>query len=122
MKQVIIVIGIAVLIMIISLTLLSVESKTDRQDELDRVVAAAVKQTVKDSQIKNQTSITSDKEMVAQFIQNMCTSVTSDGDLQVEVMGVDYKEGMLDVLVTEKFFYLNGKQAKISTRKCAIYQ
>lgn len=122
MKQVIIVIGIAVLIMIVSLTLLSVESKTDRQDELDRVVAAAVKQTVKDSQIENQTSITCDKEMVAQFIQNVCTSITSDGDLQVQVMGVDYKEGMLDVLVTEKFSYLNGKKTQIKTRKCAIYE
>ena len=122
MKQVIIVIGIAVLIMLVSLTILSVESKTDRQDELDRVVSAAVKQTVKDSQTPNQTTITSNKEMVAQFIQNVCTSISSDGDLQVEVMGVDYEEGMLDVLVTEKFLYLNGKQGKITTRKCAIYQ
>lgn len=122
MKQAIIVIGIAVLIMLVSLILLCVESKSDRQDELDRVVSAAVKQTVRDSQIQNQTNITSDKEMVAQFIQNMCTSISSDGDIQVKVMGVDYKEGMLDVLVTEKFFYLTGRQAKISTRKCAIYQ
>ena len=122
MKQAIIVIGIAVLIMLLSLILLCVESKSDRQDELDRVVSAAVKQTVRDSQIQNQTNITSDKEMVAQFIQNMCTSISSDGDIQVKVMGVDYKEGMLDVLVTEKFFYLTGRQAKISTRKCAIYQ
>lgn len=122
MKQVIIVIGIAVLIMIVSLTLLSVESKTDRQDELNRVVAAAVKQTVKDSQVENQISITSDKEMVAQFLQNMCTSIASDGDLQVQIMGVDYKEGMLDVLVTEEFSYLNGKKAQIKTRKCAIYE
>ena len=122
MKQAIIVIGIAVLIMMVSLTLLSVESRTDRQDELDRVVSAAVKQTVKDSQIEEQSNITSNKEMVAQFIQNMCTSINSDGDLQIEVMGVDYKEGMLDVLVTEKFVYPNGKQGKITTRKCAIYQ
>lgn len=122
MKQAIIVIGIAVLIMMVSLTLLSVESRTDRQDELDRVVSAAVKQTVKDSQIEEQSDITSNKEMVAQFIENMCTSINSDGDLQIEVMGVDYKEGMLDVLVTEKFVYPNGKQGKITTRKCAIYQ
>lgn len=122
MKQIIIVIGMAVLIMLTSLTILSVESKTDRQDELNKVVAAAVKQTVKDSQIKNQTSITSDKEMVAQFIQNMCTSISSDGDLQIQVMGVDYKEGMLDVLVTEKFSYLNGKQEQITARKCAVYE
>ena len=93
MKQAIIVIGIAVLIMLVSLILLCVESKSDRQDELDRVVSAAVKQTVRDSQIQNQTNITSDKEMVAQFIQNMCTSISSDGDIQVKVMGVDYKEG-----------------------------
>ena len=122
MKQAIIVVGIAVLIMLVSLTLLSVESRTDRQDELDRVVSAAVKQTVKDSQIEEQSNITSNKEMVAQFIQNMCTSINSDGNLQIEVMGVDYKEGMLDVLVTEKFLYPNGKQGKTTTRKCAIYQ
>lgn len=122
MKQAIIVVGIVVLIMLVSLTLLSVESRTDRQDELDRVVSAAVKQTVKDSQIEEQSNITSNKEMVAQFIQNMCTSINSDGNLQIEVMGVDYKEGMLDVLVTEKFLYPNGKQGKITTRKCAIYQ
>lgn len=122
MKQAIIVIGIAVLIMMVSLTLLSVESRTDRQDELDRVVSAAVKQTVKESQIEEQTNINSDKEMIAQFIQNMCTSIKSDGDLQIEIMGVDYKEGMLDVMVTEKFLYPNGKQGKITSRKCAIYQ
>lgn len=122
MKQAIIVVGIGVLIMLVSLMLLSVESKSDRQDELDKVVSAAVKQTVKESQIEEQTNINSDKEMIAQFIQNMCTSIKSDGDLQIEVMGVDYKEGMLDVLVTEKFLYPNGKQGKITTRKCAIYQ
>lgn len=122
MKQAIIVVGIGVLIMLVSLMLLSVESKSDRQDELDKVVSAAVKQTVKESQIEEQTNINSDKEMIAQFIQNMCTSIKSDGDLQIEIMGVDYKEGMLDVMVTEKFVYPNGKQGKITSRKCAISQ
>ena len=89
---------------------------------MNKIVSAAVKQTVKESQIKGQSNINSDKEMVASFIQNMCVSFKSNGDINIEVMGVDYKEGMLDVLVTEKFTYLNGKQAKISTRKCAIYQ
>ena len=91
-------------------------------DQVDRAVAAAVKQTVKDSQIENQTSITSDQEMVAQFIQNVCTGIVSDGDLQIQIMGVDYKEGMLDVLVTEQFSYFNGKKAQISIRKCAVYE
>lgn len=122
MKQVIIIIGFVVVIMLVFLTLLSVQGRTDRRDELDRAVAAAVKQTVKDSQIENQTSITSDQEMVAQFIQNVCTGIVSDGDLQIQIMGVDYKEGMLDVLVTEQFSYFNGKKAQISIRKCAVYE
>lgn len=52
MKQTVIVSGFIVVILITALTILSVESKQDRKDELERVVAAAVKQTVKGSQIK----------------------------------------------------------------------
>lgn len=122
MKQVIVVIGLAVIAMITSMTLLSVESKSDRQDELNKAVSAAVKQTVAASQIEDQKEITSDKEMVAQFIQIMSTNMNSQGSIFVEVMGADYKEGMLDVLVTQKFNYLNGKEGTVSVRKCAIYE
>lgn len=115
-------IGLAVIVMIVSMTLLSEESKADRQDELNRAVSAAVKQTVAASQIENQKEITSDKEMVAQFIQIMSTGMNSRGDISVEVMGADYKEGMLDVLVTQKFRYLNGKEGSVAVRKCAIYE
>ena len=59
--------------------------------------------------------------MVAQFINTLCVSLGSDGDISVEVMGVDYIEGMLDVLVTESFNYPNGRNGKIQVRKCAIY-
>ena len=62
MKQFIIISGLAVIILIVALTLLSVESKMDRQDELDRAVSAAVRQTVKSSQAENQTDITSNKK------------------------------------------------------------
>lgn len=122
MKQVIIVIGLSVIVMIVSMTLLSEESRMDRQDELNRAVSAAIKQTVAESQIENQQEITSDKEMVAQFIQIMSTNMNSEGDISVEVMGADYKEGMLDVLVTQTFNYLNGKEGTVSVRKCAIYE
>lgn len=122
MKQIIMIIGLSVIAMIVSMTLLSEESRADRQDELNRAVSAAVKQTVATSQIENQEEITSDKEMVAQFIQIMSTNICSEGDISVEIMGADYKEGMLDVLVTQTFDYLNGKKGSVSVRKCAIYE
>ena len=122
MKQTVIVSGFIVVILITALTILSVESKQDRKDELERVVAAAVKQTVKESQIKEQKIIKSDKDMIANFVQNVCTSLKENGDISVKVMGVDYKEGLLDVYVQEKFEYLTGKNGTISVRKCAIYE
>lgn len=122
MKQMMLAIGLAVIIILVAMSLLSVESKMDRQDELNRAVSAAVKQTVDASQVYGQTEITSDREMVAQFLQIMSTSLNNDGDVSVEVMGADYKEGMLDVLVKEEFYYFNGKKDTVSVRKCAIYE
>lgn len=122
MKQFIIIIGMSVIAIIVSMILMSKESKMDRQDELSRAVSAAVKQTVNASQITNQQEITSDKEMVAQFIQIMSVNINSNSDISVEVMGVDYREGMLDVLVTAKFKYVSGKTGTVSVRKCAVYE
>lgn len=109
-------------ILLVTLSLVSVEGKMDRQDELNRAVSAAVKQTVKTSQLDGQEDITSNDEMVAEFVQLMSVNLNSDSDVQIEVMGVDYKEGMLDVKVTENFTYLNGRKGSVTTRKCAIYE
>lgn len=122
MKQIIITIGMTALVMLISLTLISEESRMDRKDELNRAVSAAVKQTVQDSQLLNQKEITSNEEMVAHFIQIMSVNISSDSDIIIEVLGADYVEGMLDVLVTEAFKYANGKDGEVSVRKCAIYE
>lgn len=122
MKQIIIIIGIGVSVLLSAMIVMSIESKTDRKQELTRAVSAAVKQTVSYSQIENQTEITSNDEMVAHFIQLLLANISSDGDIEVEVMGVNFKEGLLDVIVTENFKYLNGKEGKIGIRKCAISQ
>lgn len=122
MKQFITIIGIAVIVALISLTLLSQQSKTSRHDELERAVSGAVKQTVKASHAEGQDDITSDKEMVAHFVNVVSNNIKSDGEISVKVLGVDYKEGLLDVKVSETFKYLNGKEKTITVRKCAIYE
>lgn len=47
---------------IAAMTIVSVESKDLRTDELNRAVSASIKKTVSDSQIENQSTILSDKE------------------------------------------------------------
>ena len=121
MKQIVIIMGLSVVVILTSMILLSAETKSDRKDELNRAVSAAVKQTVSVSQIEDQKEITCNDEMVANFIQLMSTNINSDGDISIDVMGVDYENGMLDVLVTETFQYINGKTDTISIRKCAVY-
>ncbi|MBR3173060.1 MAG: hypothetical protein IKF24_00825 [Eubacterium sp.] len=122
MKQFITIIGIAVIVTLISLTLLSEQSRASRQDELEKAVSGAVKQTVKASHADGQTDITSDKEMVAHFINVVSYNIKSDGKISVKVMGVNYKEGLLDVKVSETFKYVNGREKTITVRKCAIYE
>lgn len=122
MKQFITIIGIAIIVTLISMTLLSEQSRSSRKDELDRAVSGAVKQTVKASQAEGQTDITSDKEMVAHFVNVVSNNIKSDGKISVKVLGVDYKEGLLDVKVSETFNYLNGKEKTVQVRKCAIYE
>lgn len=122
MKQFITIIGIAVIVTLISLTLLSEQSRASRQDELEKAVSGAVKQTVKASHADGQTDITSDKEMVAHFINVVSYNIKSDGKISVKVMGVNYKEGLLDVKVSETFKYVNGRVKTITVRKCAIYE
>ncbi|MCR5429872.1 MAG: hypothetical protein K6E58_01385 [Eubacterium sp.] len=122
MKQFIMIIGIAVIVTLIAMTLLSEQSKNSRLDELEKAVSGAVKQTVKASHAEGQTDITSNKEMVAHFVNVVSNNIKSDGKLSVKVMGVNYKEGLLDVKVSETFNYLNGKEKTITVRKCAIYE
>ena len=122
MKQFITIIGIAVIVTLISLTILSEQSRASRQDELEKAVSGAVKQTVKASHADGQTDITSDKEMVAHFINVVSYNIKSDGKISVKVMGVNYKEGLLDVKVSETFKYVNGREKTITVRKCAIYE
>ena len=87
-----------------------------RTDELNRAVSASIKKTVSDSQIENQSTILSDKEMVAYFIQLLSVNMKGKGDVTVEVYDADYKEGLLSVAVTEKFKYVNGKNGEITVR------
>ena len=102
MKQIIIIVGTIVIIFIAAMTIVSVESKDLRTDELNRAVSASIKKTVSDSQIENQ------------------STMKGKGDVTVEVYDADYKEGLLSVAVTEKFKYVNGKNGEITVRKSAI--
>ena len=120
MKQTIISVSIAVLIIVVSITLISIDVRSARKTELERAVSAAVKQTVEMSRDERHDMMNSDREMAAEFVHILSLNISSKSDISVEVMGIDHSEGMLDVLVTEKFNFPDGNTEEISVRKCAI--
>lgn len=122
MKQITIIIGLIVSMVISSMVLFTIETKSARKSELYRATSAAVKQTVRTSQIDGQKEISNDDSMVNYFTNTLLKSIQSEGDIEIEIMGVDYKEGMIDVIVTERYKYATGKEAEISVRKTAILE
>lgn len=121
-KQLTVIMGLIVSMVISGLAILTIETKSARESELYRTVSAAAKQTVKISQIDGQKEIASNDDMVNYFINTFLKSIQSDGDVAIEIMGVDYKEGLLDVIVTEKYKYVTGRDGEILVRKTAILE
>ena len=61
------------------------------------------------------------EDMINFCMNNIAYNVSGTSDYEIEVMSVDYKEGMLDIIVTEKYTNVVGKEKKITIRKAAIY-
>lgn len=120
MKQIAIVIGLIVSVMITSMTIMALEENSSRETELNRAVAAAVKQTVKVSQNKK-TKFKNNEDMMNFCLNNIAYNVSGTSDYEIEVISADYKEGMLDIIVTEKYTSVAGKEKQIIVRKSAIY-
>ena len=90
--------------------------KSSKETELNRAVATAVKQTVKASCGKNK-EINSNDDMINFCMNNIAYNVSGTSDYEIEVMSVDYKEGMLDIIVTEKYTNVVGKEKKYYYKK-----
>ena len=122
MRQAILIMGFTISFFITGLIVLSINTDIVRKNELKRVVASSLKQSVEKTSMADKSGIDSNKKLVAEFINNLIVSLNSSGSIKVEVMGVDYRSGMLDVLVTEKYKYINGREGEISVRKCAVFE
>lgn len=122
MRQAVIIIGMMVMVLIVGITVMSVNSKSTRKDELENAVATAVQQTVKYSGPSENPIYASNEEMMASFVKNLTLNMNSDGDIEVEIYGADYEKGLLSVKVTQFFKYVTGKEASIEVRKTAIYE
>ena len=106
----------------------SLMTKDVRQNEIEQSLNSAIKTTMETAYDKNSTlEIHSNEELMQLFNENLLTQITSDSDITVNFMGVDYENGLLDVQVSSKFKYPyktpeapEGKPGKVTARRSII--
>lgn len=99
----------------------SIVEKYVKIQELRRVVSMALDQTQR-VQIDQRYVIASNDEYIAEFSLNLIRLLQSSQDIDIEVYGVDYQKGLLDVCVKRKIYYPLNKVRTLSVRKTSIIE
>ena len=102
-------------------TVLSIDARSIREsemsDKLDEAVTGAV--TVLD---KNIYDISSADEFVSDMLSVLNYGIESDGKVMADVLDVDYEKGLLNVLVTQEFSYLNKSTGHVTSVQSIILE
>ena len=116
------ILGSTIIILICLSTLIhtSLSTTSIRQNELDDAINRAMRTTMEVAKEKKTYAITTDEELIAEFNRNLLTSISSDSDIEVQVMGVNAAEGFLDVQVVSKYKFPTGADGKVSARKTML--
>ena len=102
-------------------TVLSIDARSIREsemsDKLDEAVTGAV--TVLD---KNTYDISSADEFVSDMLSVLNYGIESDGKVTADILDVDYGKGLLNVLVTQEFSYLNKSTGHVTSVQSIILE
>ena len=95
MKSVFLGFGITICSIISIVIVMTLCGTNMRQNELNRAVDSAIKDTV-ENQFDNTTySVNSNDEFVADFMEALLVQINSDCSVVVNVLDVDYQKGLL---------------------------
>lgn len=111
------------LIIILGLVVLinsSIYSKNARKHETEQSLRYAVDNTIDTFLSVNDISISNADEMIASLCRHIILQITSDSEITVNILDVDFHEGLIDIEVVETFRYPNGKKGEVSYRRTVI--
>ena len=121
MKNAIIGTTMVIVAVLISMIHMSVSTKDVRQNELNRSMNYAARTTVEVANSKKgKETIDTDQELMDQFNKNLLSQITSDSEIEVQFMGVNAAQGMLDVKAISHFTYPIGSPGQVQSRKTVI--
>lgn len=122
--------GLSIVGLIFTVMFIELISYNIRFDELSRISSLAMTNTqiLAEEAIEDEYYLTnnarvqfmSDDEYVNCYIDNLKSLITSKSKYSVEVMGVDHKRGLLDLMIYAKYKRLDGSIKVIKTRKTSV--
>lgn len=101
-----------------------------KRDELINCISTAMSSTqmIMQEQIEDgiygtnvrRKTITSNEQYLDEFLIHFYKLVTTDSDYIINVYGIDYTKGLLDIEIESHFKMFNGKEKVIKSRKTSI--
>lgn len=108
-------------IFIISICLLDTGTSVVRRNETAKIAENATYETL--NAIKNEsTDIGSDQEMIAEIIKNIVIEYDSNSDVEVRIISLDSRNGLLDLEIIQTFKHSNGEEETVSERRTVILE
>lgn len=111
--------GFSIIVLLTTLIISCVVTKTNRSNEIKESLNTAIQQTVKIIQDKRYV-IASNEEFVAEFYRNLLLQLDSDSKVDIAIFESDYQNGLLDAQVSLTFTYPHGMKDTVSTRKTIL--
>lgn len=103
------------------LTVLSTDTRSLREsemsDRLDEALTGAVSMLDKSTY-----DISSADEFVSDMLSILNYGIESDGTVTADILDVDYEKGLLNVLVTQEFSYLNKSTGHVTSVQSIILE
>lgn len=101
---------------------MSLISKNTREQELQLTLKNAVTDTLEVLFIHKTYKIHNVEELMADFCTSLMLSLNAGGDITVNLIGVDYENGLIYMEVKSEFRFPNGRKKEISCRKLVILE
>lgn len=117
MKQIVFGLVGGIQVLLFSVMLIILQSRSVRQEELKLSLAEAMEISIKQVEGKQ---FYSDQELADYFIRVFSKQINSDSRFHIRVICADVAEGILSVEVEQMYQYVNGKSGSISCRRTIL--
>lgn len=110
------------ILVLVGLTIFTVSGRNIRKSELDKSLTNAIEQTMEVIYLEKSYTVANKDELAADLTGNLLTQLSSDSNIEIKILNVDFVNGCLDVQAIEKFKYFTGKEGIIEIRKTVIFE